>query len=263
MKWFTRNKEHRPITEKTIRDVSDDNDNPVTFASGLEDSEREKELEEFGDGKKSDFNINDFNEDEFNLQTKQFESKIDDIEETIRDIQNSPFDPDDKRKLEKLYLEKEQLEHDLEKHKNQYKTVKEEEKIWDEIEEEIKDIEKDKNVTLDDKIILLYKIYDEYKETMPRELTQRILIDLASLDEKLQEMKKEEGLKAKDEKLHDKIKTLKQRLDEKRLKSRNIPVKSTDDLSPAERKKVESKSHEKIEDWEHTASLLLLEAESM
>lgn len=224
MKWFKRDKQSIPITEKTIRDVSDDNENPVTFASGLDDSEREKELEEFGYDRKSTFNTNpDYSDEEtakrsgYNFQGKDMSEKI---------------STDAKE-------------------------------IWKEVEQEISDIEKDKNITLDDKIILFYNIYEDYKDTMPRELTQRILADLASLDEKLQEIKREEGLKAKEEKLHDRIKTLKQRLDEKRAKSRNIPVKSTSDLSTDDRKKVESKSHERIEDWEHTASLLLLEAESM
>ena len=191
-----------PITPKTVRDVSD-NENPVTFATGLDDNE--KELEEFTDEKKIEF-ATENNEPVFE---------------------------------------------------------KEEEKIWEEVEDEIEDIEKDKSITLDDKIVTLYKIYEDYKDSMPRELTQRILIDLASLDEKLQEIKREEGLKAKESRLHDKIKTLKQRLDEKRMKSRNIPVKSTSDLSTEERKKVESKSHDKVEDWEHVASLLLVEAESL
>ena len=204
MKWFTKNRESIPITPKTVRDVSDDNENPVTFASGLDESEREKELEEFGDEKKQEFG----------------------------NVDNEPV----------------------------FET-KEEEEIWKEIEEEIKDIEKDKSITLADKIITLYKIYEDYKDSMPKELTQRILMDLEILDGELQEIKKEEGLKAKEERLHDKIRNLKSRLDAKT--SRNIPVKDTSDLSPQERRKAETKSHDKIEDWEHIASLLLIEAESM
>lgn len=204
MKWFTRNNQSIPITPKTVRDVSDDNENPITFATDLDDNE--KELEEFAGDKKQEFTTEN----------------------------NEPV----------------------------FET-KEEEQIWKEIEDEIGDIEKDKSITLDDKLILLYKIYDEYQNSMPYALAQRMLADISNLDQQLQEIKREEGLKAKESRLHDKIKTLKQRLDEKRMKSRNIPVKSTSDLSTEERKKAESKSHERVEDWEHVASLLLVEAESM
>lgn len=207
MKWFKRDKQSIPITEKTIRDVSDDNENPVTFASGLDDSEREKELEEFGDDRKTTEFVN---------------------------IDNEPVSSD--------------VEAD---------------KMWTELESELKDIEKDKEITLDDKLILLFRIYDEYEKSMPKPLAERLLADIEGLDKKLQERKAEEGLKAKEEKLHDKIKRLQSKITNNQIRSRNIPIKSTDDLSSGERKKVESKSHERIEDWEHTASLLLLEAESM
>lgn len=207
MKWFKRDKQSIPITEKTIRDVSDDNENPVTFGSGLDDSEREKELEEFGDDRKTTEFVN---------------------------IDNEPVSSD--------------VEAD---------------KMWTELESELKDIEKDKEITLDDKLILLFRIYDEYEKSMPKPLAERLLADIEGLDKKLQERKAEEGLKAREEKLHDKIKRLQSKITNNQIRSRNIPTKSTDDLSSGEREKVESKSHERIEDWEHTASLLLLEAESM
>ena len=54
MKFFTRNKTPTPITPKQVRDVSDD-DNPVTFATPIENEEREQELEEFEDNIKNNY----------------------------------------------------------------------------------------------------------------------------------------------------------------------------------------------------------------
>lgn len=137
------------------------------------------------------------------------------------------------------------------------------EKMWEEVEDAIKEIENDKNLTLDDKIILLYNIFDEYGEGIPNDLKQRILIDLESLDKKLREKKEDDKITSTEQKLHDKITKLKSRLDVEKLRTKKIPTKSTDNLSPEKSREARQVSKETREEWDELASALLIEAESV
>ena len=206
-----KNGDHFPVTDNPKRDYGlppDDNDSPVTFADALD----EKELEEFANEKKQEF------ENKYDSETGKseviFASNID-------------------------------------------------EKQWEEVEDAIKEIENEKNLTLDDKIILLYNIFDEYGEVMPNDLKNRILIDLESLDKKIRERKEDEKATASEQKLHDKISKLKARLDVEKLRTKKIPVKSTDDLSSEKKKEVKETSREVREEWDELASALLIEAETV
>lgn len=209
--WRTnKNGDHYPLTDNPKRDysASDDNENPVTFADAYD----EKELENFADGKKQEFQ-------------NTYDSETGKSEVTF----GSAAD----------------------------------EKMWEDVEDAIKEIEDDKNLTLDDKIILLYNIFDEYGEEMPNNLKERILIDLESLDKKIRERKEEDKATAQESKLHDKITKLKARLDVEKLRTKKIPVKSTDDLSPEKSKQIREVSRETREEWDELASALLIEAESV
>jgi hypothetical protein len=192
-----------------VRDVSDDG--PVGgFVTEEMLREQEREMEDFANMKKEDFN---------NSEASKSETTFADMEEDQKDT-------------------------------------------WKEIEDNIKEIEKDREMTLEDKSILLYNIFEDYKNGMPMELQSRILVDLESLDRQLIAMKKEEGLKAKEEKMHQRISDLKTKLDLQKLKTRKIPTKSTENLESSERKQVTSESKDTRNDYEHVLEKLIAEAEA-
>lgn len=208
--WRTnKNGDHYPMTDTPKRDysTSDDNESPVTFADAID----EKQLEEFADEKKQEYEKS--NESESEKSEVTFANAVD-------------------------------------------------EKVLDEFEEAIKDIENDKNLTLDDKIILFYNIFDEYGEAMPSNLKDRILVDLESLDKKIKERKESDKATAQESKLHDKISKLKSRLDVERLRTKKIPTRSIDNVSPEKAREIKTESSSARDEWDELASALLIEAES-
>lgn len=221
-------------TGQVIRDVSDSSDNTdygVTFATPLIN---EEELEQFAKEK-----------------SEEYKEEIDQgfIENPVSAT------PEEIESAEKAMKEQEKID---EKFADQPSDDSPDtEDFWKDVTKEIVRIKEDEAITTDDKLILLYNIYEGYDGAIPKEIEMELINLMTVLDAKLESEKRKTQETEKEEKVRSRINKLKNKVDVYREKLGTKKESKSNDI----KSNSISTNDDDIIDWDVGYARLLAEAE--